>query len=80
MANRVSGFVLKNTSSLFNNETLSDVSVQFEDKTVYVNKAILASASTVFHAMFYGSLKQSSQLVVLTDPAASYDAFVAFLR
>jgi hypothetical protein len=47
---------------LVNNRDLSDVTFLVEDKEVFANRAILASRSEYFHAMFYsGGMRESIQ-------------------
>lgn len=66
--------------NLYMNEKTADVHFIFEveskEERVPVHKIILASASPVFHAMFYGNLKEKND-VKITD--ASADGFKAFL-
>ncbi|XP_061166627.1 BTB and MATH domain-containing protein 38-like [Saccostrea echinata] len=56
----------------------TDVTLVVEDKKIHVNKAVLSQHSPVFNAMFSGSFKESSTIVITLDNKKAKD-FVAFL-
>jgi hypothetical protein len=49
-------------------------------KPIYGHKAILAAASPVFRAMFYGSLKEKNTEITIDDPHGSPEAFSALIQ
>src|SRR6218665_594388 len=79
---------LKNRiSSLFLNEFMSDVSFIFTESSsqnvteIYSlpgHKFILASASSVFYAMFYGPLAETNKQITISD--IDSDVFAELLR
>lgn len=72
-------FAMKSISKMYLKSNLADVHFTFpnDDEKVPAHKAILASASPVFEAMFYGPLKKAN-IVKVTDSSA--DAFKEFLQ
>lgn len=70
-------FSAKNLSKLYLNDEYSDVKFVLENEEIPANKIILAMASPVFHAMFYGPMKEKD-VVQITDANAS--AFKEFLQ
>ena len=64
---------------LFNNDLMSDVAFVVDRHKVPVHKLILASCSSVFHAMFHGSLAESQSEIEIAD-CESVECLLEFLR
>ena len=58
---------LQGNKPMFNNKELSDVRFLVEGQTVYGHKFVLAKASPVFKSMFYGELKEKSEVIEIKD-------------
>ena len=60
--------ILQRNRHMFNNSDMSDVTLKCQGSTkiFYAHKYVLGTSSTVFHAMFYGSLAEKGP-IVLTD-------------
>ena len=55
------------TRSLFNNPKWSDVRFLVDGQTVYAHKVILTMGSPVFESMFFGELKEQSDVIEIED-------------
>ena len=55
------------TRSLFNNPKWSDVRFLIDGQTVYGHKQTLAMGSPVFESMFFGELKEQSDVIEIED-------------
>ena len=72
--------VLERSRHMFNNPFMSDVGLCCEgsSKELHAHKYILATSSSVFHAMFYGELTEKNSIVYLSD--TNDDSLEEFLR
>ena len=72
--------VLERSRHMFNNPFMSDVGLCCEgsSKEFHAHKYILATSSSVFHAMFYGDLAEKNSVVYLND--TNDDSLEEFLR
>ena len=72
--------VLERSRHMFNNPFMSDVGLCCEgsSKEFHAHKYILATSSSVFHAMFYGELTEKNSVVYLSD--TNNDSLEEFLR
>ena len=66
-------------SHLFNNEVMSDVTFKVQDERFKAHKLVMASASSVFYAMFYGSVAEKRSEIEIVDCPNSED-FTEFLK
>ena len=74
--------VLERSRHMFNNPFMSDVGLCCEgsSKEFHAHKYILATSSSVFHAMFYGDLAEKNSVVYLSDTNdGSLEEFLRFL-
>ena len=55
------------TRSLFNNPKWSDVRFLVDGQTVYGHKFVLRMGSPVFESMFFGELKEQSDVIEIED-------------
>ena len=73
--------VLERSRHMFNNPFMSDIGLCCEgrsSKEFHAHKYILATSSSVFHAMFYGDLAEKNSVVYLSD--TNDDSLEEFLR
>ena len=72
--------VLERSRHMFNNPFMSDVGLccKGSSKEFHAHKYILATSSSVFHAMFYGELAEKNSVVYLSD--TNDDGLEEFLR
>ena len=74
--------VLERSCYMFNNPFMSDIKFTCADstKSFYAHKYVLATSSTVLHAMFYGDLAETKSVVNLSDTdEGSLREFLRFL-
>lgn len=69
-------FTAKNLSKLYLNDEYSDAKFVVQNVEIPVNKNILAVASSVFHAMFYGPLKETGVIQITDANAAAFKEFL----
>lgn len=65
--------LVKTLDSLILNSRLSDVTFVVQGKEIAAHRFLLAARSSVFEAMFYGSLKSDTKIITITD--CSFDVF-----
>ena len=72
--------VLERSRHMFNNPFMSDIVLRCEDysKEFHAHKYVLATSSSVFHAMFYRELAEKNAVVYLSD--TNDDSLEEFLR
>ena len=58
---------LTETRLQFNNPKWSDVRFLIDGQTIYGHKVILAMGSPVFDRMFFGDLKEQSEVIEIKD-------------
>eukprot|EP00112_Aurelia_sp_Birch-Aquarium-sp1_P001367 Seg1146.3 transcript_id=Seg1146.3/GoldUCD/mRNA.D3Y31 product="BTB/POZ domain-containing protein 2" protein_id=Seg1146.3/GoldUCD/D3Y31 len=66
-------------SHLYNNEIMSDITFKVQDERFKAHKLVMASASSVFYAMFYGPVAEQRLEIEIVDCANSED-FTEFLK
>eukprot|EP00112_Aurelia_sp_Birch-Aquarium-sp1_P001366 Seg1146.2 transcript_id=Seg1146.2/GoldUCD/mRNA.D3Y31 product="BTB/POZ domain-containing protein 2" protein_id=Seg1146.2/GoldUCD/D3Y31 len=66
-------------SHLYNNEIMSDITFKVQDERFKAHKFVMASASSVFYAMFYGPVAEQRLEIEIVDCANSED-FTEFLK
>lgn len=71
-------FVAQSISKLYLNSDLYDVNFVFKDQQIPAHKYILAIASPVFNAMFFGPIKEKKEIVEIVD--ATINGFIEFLQ
>ena len=71
--------VRERISYFFNSEVLSDVAFLVDSLKIPAHKFVLAAGSSVFYAMFHGSLAETSNLIEVPDCECKED-FLEFLK
>eukprot|EP00112_Aurelia_sp_Birch-Aquarium-sp1_P000572 Seg10546.1 transcript_id=Seg10546.1/GoldUCD/mRNA.D3Y31 product="BTB/POZ domain-containing protein 2" protein_id=Seg10546.1/GoldUCD/D3Y31 len=66
-------------SHLYNNEIMSDITFKVQDERFNAHKFVMASASSVFYAMFYGGMSEIATEIEIVDCPKSED-FTEFLK
>ncbi|CAH1801138.1 unnamed protein product, partial [Owenia fusiformis] len=75
------GTIIQRYKGLFNSQTMSDVQFSFgasKGPTVYAHKVILGAASDVLKSMFYGDLKETTDVIDIPD--ISMEIFLEIMR
>ncbi|CAH1783207.1 unnamed protein product [Owenia fusiformis] len=75
------GSIIERYEGLFNSQSMSDIQFSFdvtEGPMVYAHKVILGAASDVFKSMFYGELKETSNVIDIPD--ISRNVFLEIMR
>lgn len=71
-------FLTQSISKLYLNEEYADVNFVFPAENVPANKIILAVASSVFNAMFFGPMKEGKTVKIVDTSASSFKEFLQF--
>ncbi|CEL93851.1 unnamed protein product [Vitrella brassicaformis CCMP3155] len=74
--------LVEDLKKLINNQMFADVTFVVENREVYGNRALLASRSEHFRALFYGGMKESCKVEAepIPMPDVRYDIFLALLE
>eukprot|EP00112_Aurelia_sp_Birch-Aquarium-sp1_P026426 Seg937.3 transcript_id=Seg937.3/GoldUCD/mRNA.D3Y31 product="BTB/POZ domain-containing protein 2" protein_id=Seg937.3/GoldUCD/D3Y31 len=66
---------------LYKNDVMSDITFKVTDKRINAHKLLLASASSVFHAMFYGPVAETNTEIEIIDcpNAEDFKEFLSFV-